>query len=244
MSQDARRRAARAQPVRLNSPPVLNQAFEAAGFQIARYSRWAIRSAHVALEGEPPPAAHIAVTWHSMNMVGLAVHAEWRPQAHRAFVPPGIAGAAMRGWLLGTGVEPVPLPPDGCGNPVAGLREMTRALGEGLTIGIALDGPHGPARILRPGALWLARLSGKPLVPMGYAVRPAVRLPRWDRLLVPLPNARIAVVCGAPIHIERHAAIDDELRARVVGALDHAERRAWAILDSGVSLPGPQRNAR
>lgn len=219
---------------------MLRQLPEACGLQIACYSRWSVRSAPITFEGEPPPGAHIAVTWHSMNMLALAVHAERRPQLYRAFVPPGIAGATMRGWLRGTGGEPVPLPSDGAGNPVAGLRQMARALEEGLIVAIALDGPHGPARILRPGALWLARLSGKPLLAVGCAARPAIRLPRWDRLLVPLPNARIAVACAAPILVERHAEIDDALRSRVADALNEAERRARAILDSGASFPDAQ----
>ena len=210
---------------------------EAWGLQIARYSRWSVRSAHIAFEGEPPRGAYIAVTWHSMNLLALAVSAERGPQLCCAFVPPGIAGDAMRGWLRGTGVSPVLLPPDGAGNPVAALRQMARALDEDLTIAIALDGPHGPVRVLRPGALWLARLSGKPLVAMGYAARPAIRLPRWDRPLVPLLNTRIAVVCAAPIVIEHRAEIDDALCSRVADALNGAERRAWAVLDSGASLP-------
>ena len=141
----------------------------------------------------------------------------------------------MRGWLNGNDMEPVALPRDGVGNPAAGLKEMARALQEGWTVGIAL-GPHGPARILRPGALWLARLSGKPLVAIGAAAQPAARVPRWDRHLIPLPNARIAVVYGEPIMVERGAAIDEALRSQVAEALGVAEKRAWAIVRSGPPL--------
>jgi hypothetical protein len=49
---------------------------------------------------------------------------------------------------------------------------------------------------------------------------------------VPLPGARVALVCAPPIVVDRHAGIDDALRSLVVAALDEAERRAWAILDS------------
>jgi len=214
---------------------LLTKVAETWGRTIARYSRWAVGSAEIAFEGELPSGPLIGVTWHSMNLLTLAVHVQRRPHPYRAFVPPGLAGATMRGWLVASGMEPVSLPPEGTGNPIAALRQMARALAEDWSIGIALDGPHGPPRVLRPGALWLARLSGKPLVVMGYAARPAFRAPRWDRHLVPLPGARIAVVYGEPIVIERRTEIDEALRARVSDAVDAAEQRAWAILEGARS---------
>jgi len=211
---------------------LLHRLAETWGCIIAGYSRWVVSSAPITFEGELPSGGSIAVTWHGMNMLILAVHAERKPHPYRAFVPPGMAGAAMLGWLRSNGMEPVSLPRDGEGNPAAGLKQMARALREGWTVGIALDGPHGPARVLRPGALWLARLSGKPLVVIGSAARPAVRLPRWDRHLIPLRGAQIAIVYGEPIMVDRRAEIDEALRSRVAGALDAAEQRAWAILSS------------
>jgi len=51
-----------------------------------------------------------------------------------------------------------------------------------------------------------------------------------------LPGARIAVVYGDPIFIERRAEIDEALRSRVSDAVNAAEERAWAILDSHSAL--------
>ena len=212
------------------------------GRLISSYSRYAVRSSPITFEGDLPPGGSIAVTWHGMNMVILAVHAERRPKAYRAFVPPGLAGAAMQGWLKGNGMTAVQLPQDGQGNAATGLKCMALALKEGHTIGIALDGPRGPSRVVRPGALWLARLSGMPLVVIGAATRPAIRYPRWDRHLIPLPGAPIALVYGEPIFIDRRAEIDDALLAQVADALDVAERRAWAILASRSTLPTAEPN--
>jgi lysophospholipid acyltransferase (LPLAT)-like uncharacterized protein len=136
----------------------------------------------------------------------------------------------MRGSLKAYGMEPIALPPDGCGNPVAGLKEMARALKDGCSTGIALDGPHGPPRTLKPGALWLARLSGRPLVAIGAAARPAVRAPWWDHHLIPLPHAKIALVYGKPIVIERSREIDQELCCTVTDSLNAAEARAWDLV--------------
>jgi lysophospholipid acyltransferase (LPLAT)-like uncharacterized protein len=192
-----------------------------------------MRSGHVVTEGELPADGFIAVSWHSTNLVIMGAHAELRPHPYRAFVPPGILGEVMRGCLETYGMEAVALPRDGSGNPVAGLKEMARSLKDGWATGIALDGPHGPARVLRPGALWLARLTGCPLVAVGAAARPAFRAPWWDRHLVPLPHSRVALVYGKPILVERGSDLDEDLCARVNESLNEAERRAWEIVTPG-----------
>jgi len=178
-----------------------------------------------------PLGAFIALQWHSTNLTIMGVHAEREPShCFRAFVPPGLLGAVMRGCLEGYGMEAVALPRDGAGNPVGGLKEMARALKEGCATGIAVDGPHGPARVLRPGALWLARLTGRPIVVVGAAAWPAIRAPWWDRHLVPLPYSRLALVYGAPITVERDTAIDPDLCSVVADSLGAAERRAWELV--------------
>jgi lysophospholipid acyltransferase (LPLAT)-like uncharacterized protein len=202
------------------------------GRVIAVYGRWVARSGRVVFEGELPAGGVIAIGWHSTNLIIMGTHAELRPRPYWAFVPPGALGAVMRGCLKGYDMEAVPLPRDGRGNPAAGLKEMARALKEGIAVGIAVDGPHGPARVLRPGALWLARLSGRPLVVIGAAARPALRARWWDHHLIPSPHARIALVYGEPIIIERGTEIDEALATRVTMALQDAEARAWALVKS------------
>ena len=202
------------------------------GRALAAYGRWVARSGRIQFEGELPPGGFIAVGWHSTNLLIMGVHSELRPRPYWAFVPPGVLGAVMRGCLKGYAMEAVPLPRDGKGNPAAGLKEMARALKEGIAVGIAVDGPHGPARVLRPGALWLARLSGMPLVVIGAAARPALHAPWWDHHIIPPPHARIALVYGEPITIARGAEIDAALCLEVAAALETAEDRAWALLKS------------
>jgi lysophospholipid acyltransferase (LPLAT)-like uncharacterized protein len=200
------------------------------GHLIARYGRWIASTEHLTIEGELPEGGFIVVSWHSMNLIIMSVHAERRPYPYRAFVPPGVLGTVMRGCLDGYGMEAVALPEDGTGNPVGAMKEMARALKQGCGTGIALDGPHGPARTLRPGALWLARLTGKPLVVIGAAARPAIRAPWWDRHLVPLPHARVAMVYGEPITVARGADFDQDFCAQITDALTAAEDRAWEIV--------------
>ena len=85
------------------------------------------------------------------------------------------------------------------------LRELTAVLRAGEDVAIVPDGPRGPRECLQPGVVVLAALTGAPVVPFGFAARPARRLASWDRFMVPLPFARAAAVFGKPCVIARDA---------------------------------------
>jgi lysophospholipid acyltransferase (LPLAT)-like uncharacterized protein len=201
------------------------------GRLLARYGLWAIRPERVAapgIDGWPRPA--IAVCWHEGAFIGLAAQSFFKhihPGA--SFVPPGLLGEVMRGWLHGYGgMQPFTLPPDRRGNPSATLKLMTRTLRGGHDIFIAVDGPHGPRLVVRPGALWLARVTGRPLLPVGLAAWPAFRWPKWDWHIVPLPGARVITLYGRPVWIDRDANLADEAQ-KLDGELVRLNARAWKI---------------
>ncbi|MBB6428403.1 lysophospholipid acyltransferase family protein [Algisphaera agarilytica] len=64
---------------------------------------------------------------------------------------------------------------------------------------IAVDGSHGPARVVKPGIVALAKRVDAPLFIFHGASSLAVRLPSWDRTLIPLPFSRIIVRFHGPI---------------------------------------------
>ncbi len=73
---------------------------------------------------------------------------------------------------------------------------------------ITPDGPTGPRFRFKPGALMLAQLSGRPLLPMAYAASRAWFF-GWDRFVLPRPFSRIAIAIGAPVYIDKEAALAD-----------------------------------
>ncbi len=75
------------------------------------------------------------------------------------------------------------------------LRAAERALREGRSPAFAVDGPRGPAGVVKPGAEALARRVGVPIV-YGVADAPGIRLRSWDRFRVPWPFARVRVRYG------------------------------------------------
>ena len=94
---------------------------------------------------------------------------------------------------------------------VTALRALVTAVRAGRDVALVPDGPRGPRGQLGPGVVAPAGLTGAPVVPVGFAARPANRLATWDAFLVPAPFARAAVVFGAATTIARDA---DRERAR------------------------------
>jgi lysophospholipid acyltransferase (LPLAT)-like uncharacterized protein len=88
---------------------------------------------------------------------------------------------------------------------VQGLRELVRHLREGRDAAITPDGPRGPARRFKAGALVLARLTGAPVIPVGVRPGRCWRVNSWDRFVVPEPFARVQVEYGEPHFIPRDA---------------------------------------
>jgi hypothetical protein len=64
------------------------------------------------------------------------------------------------------------------------------------------DGPKGPAWKFKPGALLLAQLSQRPIVPMTYFASRAWKV-SWDGFVIPKIGSRIVIAVGAPVYIAR-----------------------------------------
>jgi lysophospholipid acyltransferase (LPLAT)-like uncharacterized protein len=83
------------------------------------------------------------------------------------------------------------------------LRDYYQALAhEGVSPAITPDGPRGPPWKFKPGAVLLAQLSGRPMIPLSYAASRAWKI-KWDRFVIPVPLSRIAVAVGAPVYVPK-----------------------------------------
>ena len=94
---------------------------------------------------------------------------------------------------------------------VRALLGARRALAGGRNVVVAVDGPRGPAGTVGPGVVALAR--GAPVI-VATAQAPGLRLPTWDRALVPWPFARVEVryeVVAGDIDAVRRALADGDV---------------------------------
>ena len=92
-------------------------------------------------------------------------------------------------------------------------RECVNALTSGTIVCIAPDGPRGPRMRATLGAVEIARLAGKPLVPVACSTTRRRVLGSWDRFLLALPFGRGVYVVGDPIY---PPAADDRTAAEAV----------------------------
>jgi lysophospholipid acyltransferase (LPLAT)-like uncharacterized protein len=115
---------------------------------------------------------------------------------------------------------------------VTALRGMLRVARDDGALGILPDGPKGPARLVKPGAIAVARLSGRPVLPISISARPCLRFGSWDRMLLPLPFARVVCHFGESVAIERDADPEKREAARLEleAKLEQLTRAADAAL--------------
>jgi len=82
----------------------------------------------------------------------------------------------------------------------AAFREMLELAREPVDLVITPDGPKGPRHRVKEGVVQLARLSGRPVVPMAFACSRGYRFGSWDRFLLPLPPGRGVFSFGVPLY--------------------------------------------
>ena len=109
------------------------------------------------------------------------------------------------------------------------FRDMVKWVREGGAMAITPDGPRGPAEVMQKGALALARMTGAPVLFVGVAMKPCIRLGTWDRTIIPLPFARAAMVWDEPAVMTRDDA-PDALVETWTARLSAVSRRAEAIV--------------
>jgi hypothetical protein len=83
------------------------------------------------------------------------------------------------------------------------LRDYYQALTQdGVSPAITPDGPRGPVWKAKPGAILLAQMSQRPIIPMAFAASRAWHI-QWDRFVIPWPLAKVSIVVGDPLYIPK-----------------------------------------
>jgi lysophospholipid acyltransferase (LPLAT)-like uncharacterized protein len=81
------------------------------------------------------------------------------------------------------------------------LQQVITGLKSGLSTVITPDGPRGPVKQLKPGALIMAAQTGVPIIPMTFIPSASWTMPTWDKKLWPKPFSRITITYHAPIWV-------------------------------------------
>ena len=86
------------------------------------------------------------------------------------------------------------------------LVQLRREMRAGKPAAFTVDGPRGPARSVQPGAVWLASLTGSPILPFHIEADRYWSARSWDRTQVPKPFSRVAVAIGEPVEVSPNTA--------------------------------------
>ncbi len=115
----------------------------------------------------------------------------------------------------------------------AGLLQLLRLLKNNISVALTADVPKGPDKIAGAGIVTLARMSGRPIVPIAVANQHRWAVNSWDRAAIPLPFGRMCIVLDTPIWVppDLDAAALDDYRVKVKEALDRAHRVAYEAVD-------------
>ncbi len=83
--------------------------------------------------------------------------------------------------------------------------EILRAMNHGQDVGLSIDGPRGPRYVAKPGAAYLARKSGNPVIPFSISAEKKWIMNSWDHFQVPKPFSRAVVLIGNPVCVHESA---------------------------------------
>ena len=81
----------------------------------------------------------------------------------------------------------------------AAYRQSLDWVRQGGVLIMTPDGPRGPAEQMAEGAVRMASRTGAPVILMGLATTPALRLKTWDRMQLPAPFGRGVIAFEGPL---------------------------------------------
>lgn len=97
--------------------------------------------------------------------------------------------------------------------------ELIEKVKSGCSAAFAADGPRGPVGILKMGCVQVAKSGKVPIVPMAWQTKSKciLKLPTWDKLLIPILFVKSVALYGQPIDVPEDATDEqmEEIRLKV-----------------------------
>jgi lysophospholipid acyltransferase (LPLAT)-like uncharacterized protein len=107
-------------------------------------------------------------------------------------------GEIIAGYLAAIGIRPIR--GSSSRGAVAGAAELMRVMNEGYHIVLTVDGPRGPFKQVKDGAIEIARRHGIPLIPAAARASRELCFKRaWDQFRIPVPGSHLVVQYGPAI---------------------------------------------
>lgn len=118
-----------------------------------------------------------------------------------------------------------------------GLLQLVRVLKSGSNVGLTADVPK-ISRVAGMGIVQLAKLSGRPILPVTVVCAHKRDFKTWDKASIGLPFGRGVKAYAEPIFVPKDAQDLELYRKQVENALDELHAQAYGLL--GLPDPGAQ----
>lgn len=119
----------------------------------------------------------------------------------------------------------------------AAIKELIQKIKGGAIGGMLADGPLGPARVAKKGAVVMARDCHVPLIPIVWGSDRCWMLNTWDRYLIPKPFARVVFCFAEPVWVPRSASTEELESFRILLENRLNEGTSWCDAQFGPERP-------
>lgn len=118
---------------------------------------------------------------------------------------------------------------------VGAFLRIVDAYRQGYNLAVIPDGPRGPRYVAKRGVIHIAKAVQAPIFPVTYAASRVRHLRSWDRLVIPLPFARVVMAVGEPLSVPAKASADELASLR--DELERRLREVTAAVEARVGMP-------
>ena len=95
---------------------------------------------------------------------------------------------------------------------IKSLKEAMKYAKKKYTLGIAIDGPGGPVFEPKSGAIFIAKKTGMPIVPVSsYCSKKWIFKNMWDKLEIPMPFSRCVHYVAEPFYLTRESSMEESI---------------------------------
>lgn len=197
---------------------------------IYRFTRLYSATLRIKIENEEPWLAHLEqggsvllCAWHQQFFSAIRHFQVYRKYSPGIMISQSKDGAIVAGVAQRTGWRPIRGSSSRGGK--AAMKHMIRHLRATRLAGHIVDGPRGPAGVIKSGVIRMAQVSGAAIVPFYVSADKCWIFNSWDRFLLPKPFSRVRLRFENPIRIDRR--LDSE-------AFDRQRKHLEALMRPGL----------
>lgn len=118
---------------------------------------------------------------------------------------------------------------------VEATMQMISILKSGENCAMMVDGPKGPAKVVKDGVIKIAKMAGVPIVPVYWYSKnfTFAKFPSWDEMRSPIFATNLINLYGEPIYVPQDGddKAEEEARQKLQQSLEQLEKDAPKAFD-------------